>query len=314
VRIRGLEKGRVVDEIRRVTSVARALEANADWLALTEAFANSTEIVFSNVGDSGYAMDSEDAKRRPKSGEVPRSFPAKLLALLSVRYDRGAAPLLVLPCELISGNGRVLRRLLHELADLWGEGASFKRWLAQEVMICDTLVDRIVSEAVEPIGAVAEPYALWAIQREPGLAEPFQHPNIVYVDDLEPHLRLKLHILNLGHTYIAAIWRRDARPESETVREILADKGVLARLLDLYDDEVLPGFAARGLGSQARAYRDATIERLENPFLNHRISDIFDSHALKVERRAKAFVTWVHTVDPALPLPRLEEFARTMPS
>jgi tagaturonate reductase len=310
VRIRGFDKGRLVDETRPVTSVIRALDAHADWFELIEIFSNSTEIVVSNTGDNGYGLDPEDAKRRPAAGEVPRSFPAKLLALLISRFERGAAPLLVLPCELVSRNGLALRGLLGELVDHWGEGADFKLWLAREVTICDTLVDRIVSEAIEPIGAVAEPYALWAIQRERGLAEPLKHPDVVYTDDLEPYLRLKLHILNLSHSYLADIWRREERRAEETVREIIADANVRARILSLFDDEILPGFAARGLGPQAQAYLVSTLERFENPFLNHKISDIFEGHRMKVERRAKAFVAWVHAIDPTLRLPRLEAFTK----
>jgi tagaturonate reductase len=310
VRIRGFDKGRLIDETSYVTSVARALEAHADWFELNEIFADATEIVFSNTGDSGYRVDAERARRRPDVGEVPNSFPEKLLALLIGRYERGAAPLQILPCELVSLNGRVLRGLLNELADHWGESQGFRSWLVQEVTICDTLVDRIVSEAIEPIGAIAEPYALWAIQREPDLVEPFRHSNVVYTDDLEPYLRLKLHILNLSHTYFADIWRREGRPTEETVREIIADADVRARILSLFDDEILPGFAARGLGPQAEAYLVSTLERFENPFLKHRISDIFDGHRMKVERRAKAFLDWVHAADPTLSLPRLEEFTK----
>ena len=68
VRIRGFDKGRLVDETHRVTSVARALEAHADWFELTKIFSNSTDIVFSNTGDGGYGMDPEDAKCRPGDG------------------------------------------------------------------------------------------------------------------------------------------------------------------------------------------------------------------------------------------------------
>jgi tagaturonate reductase len=307
VRIQGFDKGRIIDETHRVTSVIRALDAHADWVELNEIFSCSTEIVFSNTGDCGYVVDPTEAQRRPDASEIPLSFPAKLLALLIARYERGAAPLLVLPCELVSRNGHALRSLLAELTDRWGEGADFRRWLQHDVTICDTLVDRIVSEAIEPIGAVAEPYALWAIQREPGLAEPFRHPNVIYTDDLEPYLRLKLHILNLSHTYLADIWRREARRAEETVREIIADTGVRAGVLSLFSNEILPGFAARSLGPHAAAYFVSTFERFENPFLKHRISDIFEGHRMKVERRAKAFVDWVHAVDPTLPLPRIEQ-------
>ena len=227
-RIRGFDNGRLVDETRQVTSVVRALDAHVDWFELTEIFSNSTEVVFSNTGDNGYGLDPGEAMRRPGAGEVPRSFPAKLLALLISRYERGGAPLLVLPCELVIRNGHVLRDLLGQTADQWGEGADFKLWLTRAVTICDTLVDRIVSEAIEPIGEVAEPYALWAVQRECGMGEPFQHPDVVYTDDLEPYLRLKLHILNLSHTYFADIWRREARSEEVTVREIIADADIHA--------------------------------------------------------------------------------------
>ena len=309
VRIRGLAKGKIVDETMWVQSVVRALDAHKQWAELRLAFADETEIVVSNVADSGYQVDPEDERRRPAAGEVPGSFPAKLLALLIGRFERAAAPLIVLPCELVNGNGRVLRGLLGGLADRWRESAEFKLWLATQVTICDTLVDRIVSEPIEPIGAVAEPYALWAIQSETGMREPFQHHNVTYANDLEPFVRLKLHILNLGHTFIAEIWRRDQRAQTTTVRELLADTRVRARLVSLYDEEVLPGFAVRGLEDRARNYVVETLERFDNPYLDHPVSDIFNNHRLKVERRVKDFIAWVRAVEPRLALPRLETFA-----
>jgi tagaturonate reductase len=311
IHIRGFEKGKVVDEILHVTSVVRGLDAHAQWAELTRIFADEIEIVFSNVGDLGYRINFEDETLRPATDDAPRSFPAKLLSLLLRRFERTAEPLLILPGELINRNGHVLRDVLTSLANRWDAGWHFKHWLAKRVTICDTMVDRIVSEAIEPVGAIAEPYALWAIRREPGMREPFQHPNIVYTDDLEPFLRLKLHILNLGHTYIADIWRREGRLEEEVVRDSLMDPNVRARLRSLYDDEILPGFAARGMGDKANLYIDETLERFHNPFLNHRVSDIFENHQLKVERRVKDFIAWVRTVDTSLALPRLEALAAT---
>jgi tagaturonate reductase len=311
VRIRGIENGKAVDATIKVKSVARALDASTQWSQVCAIFANETKVVFSNVGESGYRVDPEDEARRPASGEVPRSYPAKLLTLLIGRFRRTRAPLLMLPGELVNRNGGVLRGLLTGLADRWDECAEFKHWLATDVTICDTLVDRIVSEAIEPVGAVAEPYALWAIQREPGMREPFQHPSIVYADNIEPFVRRKLHILNLGHTYLAEIWRREWGQGAGAVRDLLGHPSVRARLRSLYDDEVVPGFAARGMADQIEGYVAATIERFDNPFLNHRMSDIFDNHQLKVERRVRDFVTWVRAVDPKMPMPRLENLVAT---
>lgn len=306
VRFRGHENGRIVDETVMVKCVVRAIDANKDWQGVIELFTSETDIVVSNVGEGGYEISAEDRLHRAVAGVVPKSYPAKLLALLVHRFQNGAEPLLILPCELVSDNGEVLRRLLVGLSDAWNESPEFKAWLAASVMICDTLVDRIVSEPIEPIGAVAEPYGLWAIKRQPGFEPPLQHPSITYTDDLESFLRLKLHILNLGHTYLAQIWQAEKHRPDETVREMLADRDIKQRLLSLYDDEVIPGFAARGMAEAATRYVATTLERFENPFLNHRVSDIAQNHAIKIERRAGDFIAWARKPNPALALPRLE--------
>ena len=63
-----------------------------------------------------------------------------------------------------------------------------------------------MSEPLEPLGAVAEPYALWAIEDQPGLEVPCRHGYVVVTNDLKRYERLKLFILNVGHTWLAKIW------------------------------------------------------------------------------------------------------------
>ena len=113
--------------------------------------------------------------------------------------------------------------------------------------------------------------------------------------------RLKLHILNLGHTVLADIWMKENRPADETVRQILVDAGGRERLLSLYRGEVIPGFAANGLGRQAEDYVATTLERFDNPFLDHRLGDIASHHAEKLVRRIAAFRAWA----PDVPMPGL---------
>ena len=273
-----------------VRSVVRGLSADADWHELAGLFTQA-EIVVSNTGDTGYAVLPGD-DRPPAAGEVPHGFPAKLLALLLVRHRAEGRNLTVLPCELITGNGRALRAAVTSLAQGWRVPDAFLAWLERGVLFVDTLVDRIVSAAIEPVGAIAEPYALWAIQRMPGLAAPVQHPDVLMTDALESYERLKLHILNLGHTALADLWRAQHRPAGETVREMLDDAAVHDGLLELYADEVIPGFAAHGMQVQAEAYVTTTMARFRNPFLDHRVADIAQHHAAKLERRVGGFLEW----------------------
>ncbi|MCB4768445.1 mannitol dehydrogenase family protein [Ancylobacter sp. Lp-2] len=291
--IRGMVDGAPVEREVTVRAVDRGLSAATDWTALTALFAGEAGLVVSNMGDAGYVIADADRGPALLVGGVPASFPGKLTALLHHRWTQGGAPITVLPCELINRNGEVLKAAVKELATAGGAPAAFSDWLDAKVIFGNTLVDRIVSEPIEPVGAVAEPYALWAIEAQPGLTLPFSHPDVVLTDDLEPFERLKLHILNLGHTFLADIWAREGRPAAETVRAILADDAIRTRLDALYADEVVPGFAARDMESEAQAYVAVTLDRFRNPFLDHRIADIAQNHTVKVERRVKAFLDWI---------------------
>ena len=294
--VRGRRDGREIDSEQRVTSVARTLSTASDWDAVKQVFREEAEVVISNTGDTGYAVGVDDI-----SSAVPASFPGKLLALLHERFRAGRPGLTVLPCELVSRNGDTLKRLILELqVDRYPE-SEFRDWLCGEVIWGNTLVDRIVSEPIEPAGAVAEPYALWAIESQPRLTVPCTHANILVVNDLTPYEKLKLHILNLGHTVLADIWMKESRPGEETVKEILRDPAVRERLLTIYRDEVIPGFAAKGLGGQALDYVAATLERFDNPFLDHRMRDIANHHAEKLVRRIIDFKAWT----PDVPMPAL---------
>lgn len=309
--VRGLIDQKPIEQKIFVKSVDGALVADRDWELIQKLFAHDAEIVFSNVGESGYAVPDSDRNETISHQGVPLSFPGKLLKLLMARYEVGARPMLILPCELISENGRVLRQILVRLASEWKLAPEFNEWFANKITICDTLVDRIVSEAIDPVGAIAEPYALWAIKREKSYDIPFTHPAIVVTDDLGPYLRLKLHILNLGHSFLAEIWQNENRPADETVREILSDGKIKSRLLDLYKDEVVPGFAGYAMKEAAAKYVTATLERFENPFLNHRLSDIAQNHALKIERRVVDFISWARLRNASAKLEKLQQLAKS---
>ena len=291
--IRGMEHGAPVERRVIVTSVDGALAAATDWTELCRLFAEEAGYVVSNTGDTGYEVAAADLGPTLLAGAPPASFPGKLTALLHHRWLSGGRHLTILPCELLHQNGRALQETVLQLAEGADGAREFLTWLRDRVLWTDTLVDRIVSEALEPIGAVAEPYALWVIERRPGLVPPCEHPCIVLADDLEPFERLKLHILNLGHTMLADIWRQEARPAGETVLQMIADPAIRARLDALYREEVVPGFAARGMQAEAEAYVAATLERFLNPFLAHRISDIAQNHTAKVTRRIAGFRDWV---------------------
>ncbi|WP_332303764.1 mannitol dehydrogenase family protein [Rhizobium sp. GR12] len=284
--IRGIRDGQEVDEEIPGKAVALALTAAADW-AEVRRIACLAEVILSNTGDRGYELDSSDGPDLAADFSlVPNSFPAKLCMLLLERFQTNPeAPLSIFPCELVPRNGDRLKEVIRQLADGWQLPAGFGFYLNEKCRFANSLVDRIVSEPIDPVGAVAEPYALWAIERQEGLVLPCTHPAVVLTDDLDHYEKLKLFLLNLGHSYLAERWVQDARAKDETVRQAMADGALVADLETLWRDEVLPVFAAEGMGSEAQAYINAVRERFMNPFLAHRLADIAGNHDEKKRRR-----------------------------
>ncbi|MHB0776045.1 mannitol dehydrogenase family protein [Halomonas sp. WWR20] len=295
--IRGRRDGHDIDTRETITSIAGCLIADEQWPELERHFIEHARFVVSNTGDSGYCIADGNSLV-----DIPQSFPAKLTKLLHARYAAGRDGLTVLPCELISRNGEQMKSLVLELASRDYADADFNDWLATRCLWANTLVDRIVSAALEPVGAVAEPYALWAIEDQQGLELPCRHPDVRRVESLAPYEMRKLHILNLAHTYLVHCWQRDTRSSIRFVRETIADPTLTTALNQVLEAEVLPTLTGHLELKTLEDYRDETLERFANPYLDHELRDIAQNHALKCQRRLQPVVELAHQQGIATPL------------
>ena len=305
VRIRGRADGEVIEREHRVTAIEAGLHADRDWAAVRELVAGPVQVIVSNTGDRGYELSDHDEPALLDASTAPRGFPAKLLVLLHQRYLRGAAPVTLYPCELVANNGDVLRDVVRKLARAWGLDSGFVAYLGKGCVWVNSLVDRIVSEAIEPAGAIAEPYAIWVIEAKKKMVLPCSHPQIVVTDQLEPYERRKLFLLNLGHTFLAEHWLQHQRPGDETVLQAMSDPKPRAELEALWEEEVLPVFDALGEADIARGYLEQVRDRFCNPFLAHRLADIAQNHEEKKRRRLRPVVALANELQLPLAQPRL---------
>lgn len=285
VAIRGIYRGETIDTVHEVACVQRALIIQHQWEEIVS-LARSPQLRFiiSNTTEVGLALaegDSRDAK-------PPASFPARLLALLRARFEAGLPGVAIIPCELREHNADLLLSLVLSQAKAWQEREALLQWLQEECVWINTLVDRIVTDRPpdytlfpeDALLAVAEPYALWALENKP-LPGPFLDlPPILRVPDVEPYFLRKVRILNGAHTALLS----QAMPRGyQTVREALADPEVLTWLKRLLFDEIVP--TLEGRVEDPKAFAEQVLERFANPFLHHRLTDIAKNHRQKVPVR-----------------------------
>ncbi len=283
VAVRGYENGNVVDRVETSASISRALVASSQWNEV-RALARSPElrVVLSNTTESGYNLDPADQP----SDAPPRSFPAKLLAVLRERFDAGQRGLVIVPCELREHNADTLRGILVQLAGEWKLSKEFTAWMQNECVWLNTLVDRIVVDpaADHPLRAedamltVCEPYALWAIQEK---TTPFiRHSAIVWTPDVQPYFLRKVRILNGAHTaLLIKAWPRGFK----TVRDAVLDAELGQWLERLLFEEIVPVLRGRVDGPEAFARQ--VLDRFRNPFFEHQLASIAAHHADKVSVR-----------------------------
>jgi tagaturonate reductase len=287
---RGIQAGNVVETRRIITSVSRGLNPYTEWADVAE-LARKPELrfVFSNTTEAGIAYVEEPYT----PGSCPESFPAKVAELLYERFRAvGGDPargLIFLPCELIDQNGRKLQECVLKHASAWNLENEFRHWVESANYFLDTLVDRIVSgyprddaaRLSEALGYAdqlldaAEPFHLWVIEGPRHLADelPFHKAglNVVWTDDLAPHRKRKLRILNGVHTASApAAFFGGVR----TVYEMMGDELFGCFVHRAVFEEIVPALSRNEEAEEERRYAAAVLDRFCNPFLQHQLLDI----------------------------------------
>jgi tagaturonate reductase len=282
--VRGLDAGRRVERLTRVTSMVRARATRTAWDEVVAAACDpGLRAIVSNVTEAGYAID-DDPATPPGRG----AWPATLLALLLARDAAGLPPVPVLPCELVERNGERLRALVREEAERRGTDRERIDRIDTRTPWGVTLVDRIVTTpamplpdgTTDPLAVAAEPFATWHVALAPDVPLPLVHPAIARVPDTAPFALRKIRILNGAHTALVARCRGTG---IVLVREAMDDPAIAGWLDALLQDEIVPALGDRI--EDGAAFARAVLERFRNPFLDHRLADIELHHATKLATR-----------------------------
>lgn len=283
--LRGYENGEKVSKKRIISSISRAIDSYKEYQALLDCARNpDLRYIISNTTEAGITFDESN-----RYDDVPpENFPAKLARILHERYQiMGAVAgkgFVILPCELIDHNGDELKRCVMEYIKLWKLEDDFLSWVENENVFCSTMVDRIVTgypaAEAEALGKengyedklldAGEVFAIWVIEGPEWLREelPFEKAGlpVVVCNDCSPFKKRKVRILNgvqSGMVLVSYLAGYDI------ARYCLDDPVIKRFMKSMVYDEIIP---ALDLPEEAKlAFAKESFERLENPFIDHRL-------------------------------------------
>jgi tagaturonate reductase len=324
VAIRGMDKGKLQQEYELNNCISRTLNANTQWEEVVQlAHQETLDIIVSNTTEAGILLDEQDSYLQ----QPPLSFPGKLLALLYERYShfKGDATkgYTIVPTELISNNGDVLKENLLTLAEINNCSTSFIEWIRKANTFCNSLVDRIVSGKPSPeklkehwkqleyrddLLIECEPYILWAIeggeQIKDHLAFYKANEGVVISASIEKYKELKLRLLNGTHTFMCGMALLKG---FIYVRDAMNDSPFYTFLEELMLDEICPTLGYDQ--DTVTTYAYAVIDRFRNPFIEHLWHNITLNYTQKMLLRNLATIKRYYEKKHTIPTKMAECFA-----
>ncbi|WP_202501196.1 mannitol dehydrogenase family protein [Streptomyces sp. SID5785] len=294
---------RVVGVLREVRSAA------TDPVSVPERLADpAVTVVTLTVTEKGYRLTPagrldvrdpqvvRDAVLFADPDHRPRTVAGQLVAGLHRRRTRSGAPLTVVSCDNVPGNGRAVRAIVDDFCALLPDGDGLAAWIDAHAAFPSTTVDRIVpattdadrADAARVLGAddhgtvVCEPYRQWVLEDRFAAPRPrWERAGAVLTADVRPHEQVKLRLLNATHSLIAYL---GALAGHSTIAAALDDPGIAEAARGLLADDAAPAVAAPA-GTDLTAYQDLVLARFRNPALGHTTAQVAADGSVKIPIR-----------------------------
>ena len=291
------------DDIMVIDSIADVIYGPENRDAVNSAMASAeTRIISFTITEGGYNTDFDnhqfiwsnpDIQHDLDPANAPKTVFGYLARGLAERKQRGAGGLVLMSCDNIQENGRVLRNAL--LAFLEVYNPALKGWVAEQVSFPNSMVDRITPVSTpadkddfehrfhlrDDVLVVSEDYFQWVLE-DTGLTgiPPLAEVGVQLVDDVRPYEAMKLGILNAGHSLVGLLG--DALGYTRIHNAIQHPR--IAAMFERYVmEEAIPVLPTIG-GIDLPAYFQAVRSRFSNAMINDSTVRIISGSSDKIPK------------------------------
>jgi tagaturonate reductase len=296
--VRGIENGEVLSENIVNEAISRVISANDSWEKVLEvAQSDDLEVIISNTTEVGIQYVEESIFATP-----PSSFPAKLTAILHQRFLANLSKeVVIIPTELIPNNGALLKEIVFRLIVFNKLSEDFKSWVLENIIFCNSLVDRIVTQITPEIkeslpyqdhlAIQTEPYRLWAIegneQVKAILSFSQVDSGVIISENIDYYRERKLRLLNGTHTISVC---KGYLKGLNTVYECMQDAEMHNFIQRVMLEEIIPTVLAQKYPmpvseEEVSKYAYEILDRFRNPYTAHFLLSITLQATSKMKMR-----------------------------
>ena len=246
-----------------------------------------------NLTTGEFNFDNPDIQHELQNPNNPKTVYGFLTAALKRRRDAGLPAFTILSCDNIEHNGDMTRRML--LAFVEVQDSNLATWIAQEVRFPNSMVDRITPVTTQAdIDSLAqnygvadawpvtcEPFIQWVVEDKFSNGRPaFEKVGVQFVPDVGPYEKMKLRLLNAGHSVLGLLGALHGHP---TINACIEDKLFKSYLRAFLDREASP-ILGNIEGIDLEDYKDSLLERFANPNIRDNVSRICSESSAKLPK------------------------------
>ena len=300
--VKGIENGQAIEEYILNASISRTISARTQWQEILDCAKNpEMQIVISNTTEVGITLLENDKI----TNNPPSSYPVKLLAFLHERWKffegSAASGMVIVPTELVVGNGDLLKDIVLQQAQKNNLEMEFIDWLKTHNNFCNSLVDRIVPGRpekemvfelqskfgyVDNLMVLSEVYRLWAIQGDEHVRKVLSFAQadsgVIIEKNIEIYRELKLRMLNGTHTLQCGM---SYLLGFRTVKDVMANNYLNGIIMNLMLGEIALAIPYKIDSKVKDRFGRMVLDRFRNPFLNHKLLDISVQYTTKMKMR-----------------------------
>lgn len=284
--------GAITDYILAVDELQSAIErmAHAD-----------TKIVSLTITEGGYNITSSgefdftnsEVQHDIKNPDRPKTVFGYLTAALKKRRLNELGAFTILSCDNVEHNGDIAKYTL--LAFAKAQDADLAQWIADNVSFPNGMVDRItpattagdiayLSEkcyVLDEWPVTCEPFIQWVVEDDFINGRPaFERVGVQFVSDVTPYEKMKLRLLNAGHSVLGIAGALLGHP---TINACMQDTKLATFMRKFLDEEATP-ILDEVKGINVEDYKNTLAERFANPNIKDSVARICSESSAKLPK------------------------------